>query len=76
LPEVVQEGFALGPPTQPPERLQQREIRFPRPILMNALPMPDPILLPVSYARHESVNQSGLANPGLAGDEPYSALAP
>src|SRR5262249_11799850 len=51
---------------QPSQSLQHRPIRFARAELFNTLPAPDPDGRFVSQAAQKNINQSSLANAGLA----------
>ena len=55
--------------TQPPERLQHRQIGFARAKVLNALPTPYPYLSIVTSLLQKRFHQCGLANARLARDE-------
>jgi len=75
LLQHVNNTGAIRATPQPSERIEQGQIRFSRPILLDALPVADPDGLLGSHLRHKGVDQRGLAKPGLPRNEPELALA-
>jgi hypothetical protein len=66
---------SVGFSAEPPQGFQQGQIGFPRAILFDALPVAGPYHLLGCHPRHKGVDECGLADAGLPGDQPDLALS-
>ena len=57
------------PSAELPQRLQHREVGFPLPILLDALPPRHPHRAPDAQAGQEQIDHGRLAHPGFAADQ-------
>ena len=71
LPQHRHEPFPLGFPAEPSQCLQEGQIGFPRPIVVQALAVPNPDVLGGRHLGHKRVDQGGLADAGLPRDDPH-----
>ena len=75
LPQERHPPLPAGAPTHASQRLQHRQIRFPHPVVLHALPVPDPQGPLGAKLPHKGIHQRGLAQARLARDEDHLADA-
>ena len=74
-PQALHNARAAGRPAQPAEGLEQRQKRLPGAVVLHALPPGDCEGRRAGAAGQERLDESGLADAGLAGDEHHAPRA-
>jgi hypothetical protein len=74
-PQHRQDRVARRPVTQLPQRLEDRQVRFPLAIVRGALPPPDPPHVLGRTVGQKLIDHRRLANPNVAADEDELARA-
>ena len=69
LPQHRHKPLPFGSPAETSQRLQNGQIGFPRPIVVQALAVPHPDVLGSRHLGHKRVDQGGLADAGLPRDD-------
>ena len=73
LPQERHQLLTTGAPAEATQRLQHRQIGLHRPVVLHALPAPDPRGTIVAKLHHKGLHQGGLAQTHFTRDKDYLA---